>query len=157
MMRRLPVLLLILGLSAGCAHVRQQAVLHYEPDVPQPAYDDGQGPRVVVDEAHCNFHRAGGRFAPFTELPLLLIADHMPVPGAATGLADAFGLAFIDGYARADAGGPAIRFERDAGSLGEHRRFLRLSTNWAFCSAPSALIPNFTTWSARTISWAENS
>jgi len=177
-------LLLGLGLAAGCSHVHQRAAFHYEPNVAQPAYEAGGGPRVLVDEAHCNFHRAGGRFAPFARLlaadgfevgpstapfsaaslagadvlvianalsrekcdawklptpaafreveinalvewveaggSLLLIADHMPFPGAAQELAQAFGLAFIDGYARADVGGPAIRFESAAGTLGEH-------------------------------------
>jgi len=30
-----------------------------------PAFAPGRGPRVMIDEAHDNFHTAGGRFRPF--------------------------------------------------------------------------------------------
>lgn len=173
-----------LGL-AGCGHVHLQAPDYsYVPAVAAPAWAAAAGPRVLIDEGHCNFHTAEGRFRPFAELlrgdgftveplaggltaeslagaevlvianalseancekwrlpnpsafsageiaaveewvraggALLLIADHMPFPGAAADLAAAFGLAFIDGYARADAGGPTLRFERAVGTLAEH-------------------------------------
>jgi hypothetical protein len=62
---------------------------------------------------------------------LLLIADHMPFPGAAADLAAVFGLRFLNGFAlnerdegeRADTRA-AVRtptvFERDSGSLADH-------------------------------------
>ena len=51
---------------------------------------------------------------------LLLIADHMPFPGSVANLADAFGLVFLNGYAKksVDEGGTLI-FTR-AGGLAEH-------------------------------------
>jgi hypothetical protein len=130
-----------------------------------PAFAPGRGPRVMIDEAHHNFHTAGGRFRPFAKwleadgfrvtegtthttasslatthilvianalapsdvkvadwrLPttpaftadevdaivawvrgggaLLLIADHMPFPGAVEPLAAAFGADFANGFA----------------------------------------------------------
>ena len=52
---------------------------------------------------------------------LLLIADHMPFPGSVEKLANAFGLGFIDGYARPgfDQDG-ALMFSRSSGSLADH-------------------------------------
>jgi hypothetical protein len=51
---------------------------------------------------------------------LLLIADHMPFPGSVAELADAFGLVFLDGYAKKSVteGGTLI-FTR-AGGLADH-------------------------------------
>jgi hypothetical protein len=51
---------------------------------------------------------------------LLLIADHMPFPGSVAELADAFGIAFLNGYAvkSIEAGGTLI-FTR-AGGLADH-------------------------------------
>jgi len=51
---------------------------------------------------------------------LLLIADHMPFPGSVANLADAFGLVFLNGYAKksVDEGGTLI-FTR-AGGLADH-------------------------------------
>ncbi len=178
------VLLVLPVLSSGCVQVQQIQSLSFEPVVDRPAYAEGDGPRVLIDESHCNFHTATGRYAPFAELlrrdgfavgsltsgfsadslaeadilvianampeekcdawrlptpsafrsdeivalddwvetggALLLIADHMPFPGAAQDLAKAFGLAFINGYAQPDSGGSQIRFERGDGTLGEH-------------------------------------
>ena len=52
---------------------------------------------------------------------LLLIADHMPFPGAARRLAAAFGFELTDGFAVPASGEPdAIRFSRAAGTLGDH-------------------------------------
>ncbi len=183
---RLQLLSLLLGaaLTGGNALAQQQGDLAFEFAVAAQAYPAGEGPRVLVDEAHCNFHRAGERFRPFADLlradgyvvtasvevfssetlanadvlvianalgeaqcetwklpsalafssdeidaleawveaggALLLIADHMPFPGANEELARAFGLAFIDGYARPNAGGPGIRFERSTATLENH-------------------------------------
>ncbi len=138
----------------------------FPPSPPRhPAFAPGRGPRVMIDEAHHNFHTAGGRFRPFAKwleadgfrvsagtkhittsslaatqilvvanalaasdvqvadwrLPttpafspdevdaivawvrgggaLLLIADHMPFPGAVEPLAAAFGADFANGFA----------------------------------------------------------
>ncbi len=50
------------------AATQQVADLDYNPPIPQPAYAKGQGPRVVVDGGHHNFHTAEGRYGPFAEL-----------------------------------------------------------------------------------------
>ena len=136
----------------------------FRPPVPRPAFADGQGPRLCLDEAHHNFHTLDDRFWAFGELArrdgyrvaplraafseaslaacdllvisnaqpsdrewseypsptpsaftaaeigavqrwveggraLLLIADHMPLAGAATALAAALGATFTDGFA----------------------------------------------------------
>ena len=64
--RRLCVLLLI---AAACvARAQQEPDLNYKPPLPQPAYADGQGPRVAIDAAHHNFHTVSGRYAPFAAL-----------------------------------------------------------------------------------------
>jgi len=58
-------------LLLGFRWVRQRDQLpdpDFHPAVPRPAFAPGAGPRVVVDEAHRNFHRAGGRYRPFAEL-----------------------------------------------------------------------------------------
>lgn len=58
---------------------------------------------------------------------LLLIADHMPFPGAAEDLAAAFGFTLLNGFAFAEdpgaadsSGGGPIIFRRDDGSLADH-------------------------------------
>ena len=135
----------------------------FNPEVTSPAFIHGQGPVVLVDEAHFNYHTAEGRYKPFAELlrsdgyvvrrltsrftaksreegdilvisnalaeentedwvlptpsafteseiravgewvggggSLMLIADHMPFPGAASHLAASFGVLFNNGYA----------------------------------------------------------
>ncbi len=40
----------------------------YAPPVSNPAFPDGEGPVVVVDEAHHNLHVADGTFGPFARL-----------------------------------------------------------------------------------------
>jgi hypothetical protein len=136
----------------------------YRPAIVKPAYVEGKGPVVCLDEAHHNFHTLDNRFWAFGELlrrdgyvvrplrekfarrslaqcaivvianaqpsedewstypyptppafapdeveathrwvesggKLLLIADHMPLAGAAASLAAAFGVTFTDGFA----------------------------------------------------------
>ena len=52
---------------------------------------------------------------------LLLIADHMPFPGSAAALADAFGIVFYDGYAmRSIEEGGSLTFTRAQGTLARH-------------------------------------
>lgn len=151
----------------------------------QPRWSAAQGPVVLLDEAHHNFHTLDGRYqvfgrtlaadgfrvrplrAPITppalegtallvianalhernrtdwSLPtpsaftddeiralvtwveaggaVLLIADHMPFPGAADALASAFGIRMTNGFAAPpdDVRG-AITFRRSDGSLADH-------------------------------------
>lgn len=41
---------------------------NFKPTVPHPAYKKGEGPGVLIDEAHHNFHTVNGRYRPFAEL-----------------------------------------------------------------------------------------
>lgn len=163
----------------------QVADTGFRPDVPRPAFSPGGGPKVMLDEAHANYHTADGRFAPFVQfirrdgfvvessrnkftsshlatakilvianalaernrdswtLPtpsaftsdeinavrewvssggaLFLIADHMPFPGAAAELAEAFGILMINGYATDQTGtADEFVFQRADGTLADH-------------------------------------
>ncbi|MEO1167300.1 MAG: hypothetical protein AAFW97_01180 [Pseudomonadota bacterium] len=157
----------------------------WQPTVDNPAYAEGQGPLVLVDEAHGNYHTIDGNFQAFAELlrndglrvqgsdqpitvellenvdifvianalsgghdaewhlpipsafsaeeiavldqwvrdggALLLIADHMPFPGAAADLAEAFGVIFINGFARGpDPDTRTLTFDLSSGLLADH-------------------------------------
>jgi uncharacterized protein (DUF2249 family) len=170
-----------LGFSANG---QQAADTSFKPVISNPAYSQGRGPVILLDEAHNNFHTAAGRYQPFADLlrrdgfvvngsaskfskaylnsgqilvianaladlnqtnwslptpsaftdeevkavsdwvkdggALLLIADHMPFPGAAENLAKAFGIRFSNGYAlNEQAQGPMV-FKLADGALQEH-------------------------------------
>ena len=157
-------LTLLLALFSVFATAQQVPDRQYQPRIAKPAYAQGRGPVVCVDEAHTNFHTLGEGFWAFGELvrrdgyvtrpnaqrftveslkacsilvianaqpgspdwnsypfptpsafaadeitavrrwvdgggSLLLIADHLPLAGAATGLAAAFGVKFTNGFA----------------------------------------------------------
>lgn len=62
-----PAAVLIL-LVSGCHTGIQRADLSFEPTIPAPAWPDGGGPVVAIDEAHANFHTVEGRYAPFAGL-----------------------------------------------------------------------------------------
>jgi hypothetical protein len=170
---------------AGPVGAQQVADTVFNPPIARPAYAEGRGPVVLIDEAHDNFHTADGRYLAFArllrrdgyvvrpnktsltkaglagarilvianalhernrndwELPtpsaftpeeiaavrewvaeggsLLLIADHMPFPGAVDQLAAAFGVFFVNGFAqdstREDG---TLIFRRANASLGTH-------------------------------------
>ncbi|HET9425325.1 MAG TPA: DUF4350 domain-containing protein [Gemmatimonadaceae bacterium] len=155
---------LLLLATAGAANAQQVADSGFAPPVPRPAYREGAGPLVLLDEAHNNFHTTTGRYLAFARLArrdgyrvsgnsrklsreslagarilvianaladrnangnwslptpsafdasevaavrawvraggsLLLIADHMPFPGAMGDLAEAFGVRMMNGFA----------------------------------------------------------
>jgi len=174
--------------ATGCASTPagpgQRPDLEYQPPIVEPVFEMGTGPLVLIDEAHFNFHTAGGRYKTFAELlrrdgyvvrphtgafteqslatarilvisnalseddsvewvlpspsafttaeidaveawverggSLMLIADHMPFPGAAAELAERFGLLFINGYARLPSAPGPIAFTRTEGTLRPH-------------------------------------
>jgi uncharacterized protein (DUF2249 family) len=55
--------------SAGLPTSGQQvADTSFKPAILNPAYSQGQGPVILLDEAHNNFHTATGRYQPFAEL-----------------------------------------------------------------------------------------
>lgn len=68
-------LVLLIGAVVGFAwwydHVGQHSDPTFDTHIQSPAYDGGAGsvhPRVVMDEAHRNFHTASDRYQPFAEL-----------------------------------------------------------------------------------------
>jgi hypothetical protein len=61
-------LLAAVCLSLSDARAQQVADPDFKPQIGKPAYEQGRGPVVCIDEAHFNFHTAAGRYAPFAEL-----------------------------------------------------------------------------------------
>src|SRR5207247_11394194 len=57
--------LVVFGVSMGFA--QQIADPNFDAKVAKPAYTKN-GPRVLFDEAHNNFHTASGRYKPFADL-----------------------------------------------------------------------------------------
>jgi len=175
----------ILLAPRGWVQAQQVPDSAFSPPIHDQAFESGTGPIVLIDEAHFNFHTAGGRYltfanllrqdgyrvrassVPFTRealaegdilvisnalaeknvddwsLPtdpafdeaeveavrdwvsaggsLMLIADHMPMPGAAEALAAAFGVLFNNGFAlNLEEGGGQITFRRSDGTLVDH-------------------------------------
>ena len=104
---RLTALILTLTLAtAGPALAQQQMVdPDFRPTVERPAYAEGQGPVVVIDEAHANFHRLDGQYAPFAAL---LRADGYRVQ-AGTQAFDAGGLDGAEVLVIANAGATGER------------------------------------------------
>ena len=174
--------MLVVATAAGAQQVPDSS---FAPAIARPAFAEGAGPLVLVDEAHTNFHTTDGRYyafaqllrrdgyavrglrAPFTReslgdarvlvianalhasndqswaLPtpsafapdeiaaveawvrgggsLLLVADHMPFPGAAGDLASAFGVTMGNGFAYdSTEQGSTMRFASGDGSLADH-------------------------------------
>jgi hypothetical protein len=175
-------------LGTGSAlRAQQVADTAYTPPILDPEFPAGEGPLVLIDEAHHNFHTADGRYLAFARLlrrdgytvepnrqpftspvlaradvlvianalaeqdedpedwrlptpsaftgaeieaveewvrrggSLLLIADHMPIPGAAEALAAAFGFRFQNGFAIDTISGSGdATFRRSDGSLRPH-------------------------------------
>lgn len=176
---------LMLLSPAGAAYAQQVPDTEFKPKIEKPAFAEGKGPVVLLDEAHFNFHTASGRYQTFADLlrrggyvvkastakfsketlsaaqilvianaldesnkenwsppnpsaftdaeitavrewveaggALLLIADHLPFPGAADKLAAAFGVHFNNGYAmEPKLGGGPLTFSKAGGSLMDH-------------------------------------
>ena len=55
-------------LLCGSAGAQQVADTSYNPPIANPAYPQGEGPLVIIDQAHFNYHTAEGRYFPFAEL-----------------------------------------------------------------------------------------
>jgi hypothetical protein len=64
--------------SRAAALAQQRADSSFDPSVRSPAYPQGAGPVVAVDEAHHNFHTVSGRYRPFADV---LRADGYVVQG----------------------------------------------------------------------------
>ena len=67
-MKALAALALGLALAGTAVAQQQHADQHFTPRVPHSAYASASGPVVAVDQAHGNFHRLDGRYAPFGKL-----------------------------------------------------------------------------------------
>lgn len=170
--------------TAEATRAQQQGDPNFKPTIEDPAFSEGEGPVVLIDENHQNFHTAEGRYRPFARLlrrdgyevkaleapitmdvlkaadilvisnalaksnvdnwklptpsaftdqeiqtlqtwvqkggSLLLIADHMPFPGAVEELALSFGIIMGNGFAfTADSSG-LMQFRKRDGSLQQH-------------------------------------
>lgn len=63
--------LIALGAAAGAAApgvAQQLPDTAFAPRIAAPAFAEGRGPLVVLDEAHHNFHTVAGRYSPFVRL-----------------------------------------------------------------------------------------
>lgn len=101
-----PTLILGLIALAFAAPVRAQQQMvdpEFRPTVESPAWAEGQGPVVAIDEAHANLHRVDGQYAPFAAL---LRADGYRVR-AGTAPFDTGGLEGLDVLVIANAGATA--------------------------------------------------
>ena len=63
--KRIANLILILWGMPVFLHAQQTADTLFNPVIPRPTYPQGQGPVVLIDEAHHNFHTLGGRYRAF--------------------------------------------------------------------------------------------
>lgn len=59
---------LLMFTIAGLAAAQQVPDSAFRPNILSPAYPPDLGPVVMIDEAHHNFHTAGGRYYPFANL-----------------------------------------------------------------------------------------
>lgn len=91
--------LIAMALAAPVLAQQQLTDPDFRPAVARPAYA-ADGPVVVIDGAHNNFHTADGRYAPFADL---LRADGYQVRGG-TAAFDAGGLDGVDVLVIANAG-----------------------------------------------------
>ena len=177
----LPILLLF---HLSILNAQQRADDSFTVVVENPVYKNNQGPVIMIDEGHHNFHTLDGRYKPFAELlaadgyrlephkgkftekslkdtrilvianalhksnatnwhkpvlsafsedevavvnnwvkqggSLFLIADHMPMPGAAMALAASFGVTFLNGFAMDTSSRGPDTFRRSDNTLSDH-------------------------------------
>lgn len=66
-MKVVVIICAFLLLTCANASAQQQADPEFDTSVARPAYKD-DGPRVMFDEAHHNFHTSDGRYKPFVHL-----------------------------------------------------------------------------------------
>lgn len=63
----LAVMLALVILSTP-SKAQQVADTLFSPHIGTPAFKEGSGPGVLIDEGHCNFHTMNGRYFPFARL-----------------------------------------------------------------------------------------
>jgi hypothetical protein len=66
--RALLLCLTITAFAAAETKAQQVSDPDFKPPVEKPAYAEGKGPVVLIDEAHFNFHTASGRYQTFADL-----------------------------------------------------------------------------------------
>jgi hypothetical protein len=173
-----------LCLALRPTHAQERVDPYFQPTIAQPEYPAGDGPLVLVDRAHHNFHVGAEQFEQLARLlradgyrvrglderfsatalaradvlvivngvasredkewslptspaftpneveavrlwveaggSLLLIADHMPFPGAMDALARIFGIEFLNGFAIVWEDWDPLVFRRADGTLRSH-------------------------------------
>lgn len=59
-----------MAVAAFAVEIKAQQVADpdFKPPIEKPAYAEGKGPVVLIDEAHFNFHTASGRYQSFADL-----------------------------------------------------------------------------------------
>lgn len=67
-MKRFCVSLLLVTALCCAIQAQQVADTAFLPVITNPTFQGGEGPVVMIDEAHHNFHTSVGRFLPFAEL-----------------------------------------------------------------------------------------
>jgi hypothetical protein len=65
---RVVVLALLLAFTASPACAQQVPDTTFDTRIERPAWERGKGPRLVLDQAHHNFHTLAGRYRPFGDL-----------------------------------------------------------------------------------------
>src|SRR5713101_7121182 len=60
--------LIVAALVVVSAHAQPIPDTDFKPLIEKPAYAEGSGPVVMIDEAHFNWHTSTGRYLPFAEL-----------------------------------------------------------------------------------------
>jgi hypothetical protein len=66
--RAVVVVVVLIVVAGGCSSVSQQPDLVFEPTVSDPVFPEGDGPVVLIDGGHHNFHTADGGYAAFAKL-----------------------------------------------------------------------------------------
>jgi hypothetical protein len=66
--RAVVVVVVLIVVAGGCSSVSQLPDLEFEPAVGESAYPEGEGPVVLIDGGHHNFHTADGGYAAFAKL-----------------------------------------------------------------------------------------
>jgi hypothetical protein len=66
--KRILLTFVVLLTATSIVSTQQVPDLKYKPPLSRPAYESGKGPRIVIDEAHHNFHTVDERYKPFADL-----------------------------------------------------------------------------------------
>ena len=91
---------MIACISIACGDGQQAVDLNADVSIKNPAHVQGQGPRIVIDAAHNNFHTATGRYEPLANLlrndGFTISENHTPLSDSAFIHTDVFVIANAD-------------------------------------------------------------